>query len=466
MSIVTVQLGQCGNQIGNQLFSTIYNDAQVHQRLHRDYDSSSIERFFYASPNTACAPMPRAVLVDMESKVIQQTISSARRSKTWLYDERCVYTQKRGSGNNWANGYLCHGPSACDDILEMVQRQTERCDSLAGFLVLMSVAGGTGSGVGARVSEEIKDSYPKSVLANQIVWPYDSGEVIVQDYNTLLTTAHLQRVSDAILLLQNDQLHKVCSKLLRLKEITFKDINSVVCHSLASVLQPSIRFDHHNQISSSAPDSLLYNMCSLTALQESLCPTPSYKMLSLKTIPQIPERSHEYTHYLWSGLLKHLRQMLITNSPIEEGMDWARDIGVQRPSRPTNPEQYASLCSPDHFNTSLANLIVLRGNELNAVDTSGFTDPRLYSNSVPQSCTCSVWCSSLGFNGYEKTCTLVSNSQSCIRPLNSVCRKAWNMYTAKAYVHQYEKYGLDSEDFLSCFVTMEQLIKDYAGLQL
>ncbi len=34
------------------------------------------------------------------------------------------------------------------------------------------------------------------------------------------------------------------------------------------------------------------------------------------------------------------------------------------------------------------------------------------------------------------------------------------MYTAKAYLHQYEKYGLQGDDFLNCFVTMEQLIKD------
>lgn len=459
MSIVTVQLGQCGNQIGGQLFSTIYSDAHAQQKLHKAYHHSSIERFFHTQ-GSSNALVPRAVLVDMESKVVQQTLTAARRSGQYVYDEKCVYTQKRGSGNNWASGYLRHGPSSCEDILELVQRQVERCDSLTGFIVLMSVAGGTGSGMGTRISEEIKNSYPKSVLANQIVWPYNSGEVIVQDYNTLLTTAHLQRVSDIILLLQNDQLHKICSKLLHMKEITFSDINSVVCHSLASVLQPSVNFEHI----SSTPDNLLYSMCSLVTIQEILCPTPSHKILSLKTIPQMPERSQVYSRYLWSGLLKHLRQMLITNSPIEEGMDWGQTLGVQRSIRPTCPKEYSSLYTSDHFNKSLTNLIVLRGNELHSVDASGFQDPRLYSKAVPQSCKCSVWCSGLGFHGYEKTCTLVSNSQGCIAPLNSACSKAWSMYTAKAYVHQYAKYGLSEEEFLSSFVTMEQLIKDYATL--
>ena len=467
-----MQLGQCGNQIGSQLYSTIFQDAEAHQKLHATYHDTSIKRFFHTQETRSSrALIPRAVLIDMEAKVIQQTLVSAKHSNMWTYDEQCVYTQRRGSGNNWANGYLQYGPSASEDILEMLQRQVERCDSLAGFLVLMSVAGGTGSGVGTKVSEEIKDSYPKAVLVNQVVWPYDTGEVIVQDYNTLLTTAHLQKVSDIILLIQNDQLHKVCSKLLHMKEITFRDINSVLCHSLASVLQPSIHLEHHAHGSSPSSDALLYNMCTLSSLQEKLCPNTSFKMVSLKTIPQVPERSQVYSKFLWSGLLKHLRQMIITNSPTEEGMDWSHDLGGQSASgerysrvQSSSAKQYGRDGSMDHFNKCLANLLVLRGNELKTADTALFSDPRLYSRSVPKSCTCSVWCGELGFHGYEKMCTLVSNSQGCLEPLNSVCRKAWNMYTAKAYVHQYEKYGLCREDFLSCFVTVEQLIKDYSTL--
>ena len=473
MSVVTVQLGQCGNQIGQQLFTTLYEDASsslrssvTSKRPTSPYYDLSTERYFHSSDTRSRVLSPRAVLVDMESKVVQQTLAAAKHSKVWEYDGKCVYTQKRGSGNNWANGYFQHGPAACGDILDIVQRQVERCDTLAGFLVLMSVAGGTGSGVGARVTESLRDCYPHSILVNQVVWPYASGEVIVQDYNTLLTIAHLQKVSDAILLLQNDQLHKVCSKLLHLKEITFADINSVVCHSLASILQPALKFEHYSH-SGTGDDGLLYRLCSLNDFHEQLCPDPSYKVLSLKSVPQMPERSHAYTCYLWSGLLKHLRQMLITDSPVEEGMDWTRDLGGQRSYVPTigaMSSRHNQYNSHDIVNRSLANLLILRGNELNTADDSAFKDERLYSKSVPKSCTCSVWCSRHGFNKYEKTCTLVSNSQGCIQPLNSVCRKAWNMYTSKAYVHQYEKFGLENEEFLDSFVTVEQTIKNYATL--
>ena len=50
MSLITIQLGQCGNQIGGQFYSTILQDihskkTQVSTRANEDYIEESIERF-------------------------------------------------------------------------------------------------------------------------------------------------------------------------------------------------------------------------------------------------------------------------------------------------------------------------------------------------------------------------------------------------------------------------------------
>ena len=299
MSVITVQLGQCGNQIGGQLFSTLHEDARgstLTGGLPCFYEAST-ERFFVSREGKGHEQLQaRAVLVDMESKVVHQSLQVGKKSKQWEYDPSCVYIQKQGSGNNWANGYCKQGPPAVERVLDMVQKQAERCDRLDGFLVLMSVAGGTGSGVGALLTENLRDFFPHSSIVNQIVWPYMSGEVIVQNYNTTLTTAHLQRCSDAILMLQNDQLHEACSKLLLLKQISFSDINKVICHALASVLQPSVCHDHLSHIGG-VDDPLFYQQSRISSLQTHLCPHPDFKLLSIKSIPQMPERSHAYSRY-------------------------------------------------------------------------------------------------------------------------------------------------------------------------
>ena len=45
MSIVTVQLGQCGNQVGQELFDVICKDARGGQK--RGYTDASTARFFH-----------------------------------------------------------------------------------------------------------------------------------------------------------------------------------------------------------------------------------------------------------------------------------------------------------------------------------------------------------------------------------------------------------------------------------
>ena len=42
--------------------------------------------------------------------------------------------------------------------MELVRLRAERCDSLEGIVVHMSVAGGTGSGLGTRLTELLKDA--------------------------------------------------------------------------------------------------------------------------------------------------------------------------------------------------------------------------------------------------------------------------------------------------------------------
>lgn len=54
---------------------------------------------------SSAAASARAVLVDMEPKVISHTISTAAKSGRWKYGDQSSFCQKQGSGNNWANGY-------------------------------------------------------------------------------------------------------------------------------------------------------------------------------------------------------------------------------------------------------------------------------------------------------------------------------------------------------------------------
>ncbi|XP_066551891.1 tubulin delta chain [Amia ocellicauda] len=453
MSIVTVQLGQCGNQVGQELFDVLSQDWQDGQgqgsRVQREAHSScSRERFFNQEPSGP--PSARAVLIDMEPKVICQTMATAAKRGRWQYGDGSHFCQKQGCGNNWANGFCVHGPRYEEAVGDVVRRQVERCDRLAGFLSMMSVAGGTGSGMGTYITQCLRDAYPHAFLLNQVTWPYGTGEVIVQNYNSVLTLSHLYQSSDAILVHENDTVHKICAQLMNIKHISFKDMNEVIAHQLGSVLQPV----------SPSPGATELGTNPIGDLMSSLVCHPEYKLLSIKNIPQMSHANQAYSIFTWAGLLKHLRQMLIANAKMEEGIDWQ----VRAPSLGLRAAPKASHNTALGFNTSLANLLILRGKDVHSADAGGFSSPALYSSWLPAESALSIWRSAQPFNRYEKSATLVSNSQALLRPLDAMVGRAWNMFASRAYVHQYTKFGLSEEDFLDSFTALEQVLSSYSHL--
>lgn len=439
MSVVTVQLGQCGNQVGHEFFEVISSDALEGQR--KSYCTASCERFFHQTAHGEL--VARAVLIDMEPKVISHSMTRAARSGKWRYGEKSHFSQKQGSGNNWANGYCIHGPRHAEVVEELVRAEVERCDRLAGLVPVMSVAGGTGSGVGAYVTQRLRDVFPKSFILNHLTWPYGTGEVIVQNYNSVLTLSKLYGLSDALVVHENDTVHRICERLLNMKNITFSDVNRVVAHQLGSVLQPALSTDSHGA----------YSRNPLGELVSALACHPEYKLLSVCTIPQMPSSSLAYSAFSWPGLLKHLRQMLVSNTKMEEGIDWQ----VRPPSSADRPRH--------NFNRSLANLLIVRGKDVYSAETDAFKDPALYTSWLPPDEALNVWKCTVPFNKYEKCATLVSNSQSLLQPLDDIVGKAWNMFASRAYVHQYNKYGITEEDFLDSFTRLEQVISSYRHLR-
>ena len=246
MSLITLQLGQCGNQVGYELFNTLLQDCRSvldkPQNFSWNLDSYSeacLERFFTIAENQKQIPKAKAVLVDMESKVILKVCQSASKSGLWSYnDKNCIY-KKCGSGNNWAAGFHANGPLMVEPVLEQVRKEVELCDRFDGFLALLSLAGGTGSGVGTYITQCLRDYYPNCMLLGQVVWPYQNGEVIVQNYNSLLTLSNLYRNADAIIAMDNDTLQKICIQRLAINRVAFSDLNRVMGHKLASILQPA-----------------------------------------------------------------------------------------------------------------------------------------------------------------------------------------------------------------------------------
>ena len=56
------------------------------------------------------------------------------------------------------------GERVQDEILDMIDREADGSDSLEGFVMTHSIAGGTGSGLGSYLLEALNDRFPKKLI--------------------------------------------------------------------------------------------------------------------------------------------------------------------------------------------------------------------------------------------------------------------------------------------------------------
>jgi hypothetical protein len=98
--------------------------------------------FFYQADDQHY--IPRALLIDLEPRVINGIQNSDYRN---LYNHENIFVSDHGggAGNNWASGYH-QGKNVEEDIMDMIDREADGSDSLEGFVLCHSIAGGTGSG--------------------------------------------------------------------------------------------------------------------------------------------------------------------------------------------------------------------------------------------------------------------------------------------------------------------------------
>ncbi|EQC39995.1 hypothetical protein SDRG_02655 [Saprolegnia diclina VS20] len=176
---ISLCIGQCGNQVGAELLALSQHGAAADGQTHRP-----------------------CILVDSEPKVvgaIADRVSVAG-----------VHVEQSGRGNNWAMGYhQTTNIALTARVLESLRKEIEVVDCYRGAILLHSLAGGTGAGLGSRLLEAIRDTYPKAYILNGCIAPSLVGDSPLQNYNALFTLRHLQTYSDAILYKDNDDVARL-----------------------------------------------------------------------------------------------------------------------------------------------------------------------------------------------------------------------------------------------------------------
>lgn len=182
--------------------------------------------------------------------------------------------------------------------MEMIEREADGSDSLEGFMMLHSIAGGTGSGLGSFLLERLNDRFPKKIIQTYSVFPdtTSAGDVVVHPYNSLLAMRRLTQNADSVVVLDNGALSHIAADRLHVQEPSFQQTNQLVS-TVMSASTTTLRYPGY-----------MHN--DLVSILASLIPTPRCHFLMTSYTPFTGDQVEQAKTVRKTTVLDVMRRLL------------------------------------------------------------------------------------------------------------------------------------------------------------
>eukprot|EP01084_Bolivina_argentea_P117008 207837_1 len=246
--IITLCVGQCGINVGQQYFSTIMNEHKIHTNGTFIGNTSPLPNInpihkantFFRYRDKYNQYVPRCLFIDIDSTTLDQVKSSAFGS---LVDSSNIVGGTLGSGVvNWAKGHYTEGAEMIDLAIDSIRHEVEICDHLQGFITHHGITGGVGGGLSTLILLKVRDNYPANQSFACTVMPSQTAHSHIPSsfatYNTVLSVHQLSYNTDLCFQIDNGSLLEVCRNQCRLRSPSYDDINWVLSLILSGVTAP------------------------------------------------------------------------------------------------------------------------------------------------------------------------------------------------------------------------------------
>lgn len=423
--IIRLQTGQCGNQIGTKFWETISKEHGVDScGIYNGTDDIQKDRIeVYYNHSTSGKYVPRAVLVDLEPGTMSAVRSGAYGEL--FRPDNFVFGQS-GAGNNWAKGHYTEGAELVDGVMDVLRKESERCDSLQGFQMTHSLGGGTGAGMGTLLVSKIKEEYPDRMLATFSVVPSPKvSDTVVEPYNATLSIHQLVENADQTFCIDNDALYDICHKTLKMKSPGYDQLNQLVSLVMSGVTT-CLRFP--GQLNSD-----------LRKLAVNMVPFPRLHFFCVGFAPLIADGSMKFKTHSVSELTT---QMFESNNMM-------------------------TACNPRH-GRYLTAAAVFRGKvSMKDVDEQMSNiqskNSECFVEWIPnnvQTAVCNV-----APSGLDMSATFIGNTTSIQELFKRISDQFTVMFRRKAFLHWYTGEGMDELEFSEAESNINDLYSEYQQYQ-
>ena len=196
MNTLLIGIGQAGTTISSLISENLLNNSNNNSFINLN--------------GISC----KAFLIDSESKVINNILNNKKKISNYFSKYTNIITNSSGRGNNWALGYsLQYKEFKTENNInkvsyEYLRKFLEKCDFIDKIIFIHSLNGGTGSGVGSRMIEMIKEEYNKMRIISCPIFGFGIENTSLSQFNAFFTLATIYDKVDNIIRLDNEKICK------------------------------------------------------------------------------------------------------------------------------------------------------------------------------------------------------------------------------------------------------------------
>ncbi|MHA1583641.1 MAG: tubulin beta chain [Promethearchaeota archaeon] len=237
--VIMIHVGQAGLQVGAKYWKNVCAEHNL------DLNGAPIGGNYKGSPETFFMKassgkfVPRAVLVDLEPKVIRSITNDVLPG---FFDPKNMVNGLYGGANSFAKGYRGEGQEIVDQVMAQIRKEVEKTESLQGFIMTHAIGGGTGGGLASLIMEHIKEEFPKKILWTFSILPSPLlSDAVVEPYNAILSLDKLIQYADETVVIDNHALFQIVHKNMGIADPVYDDLNNVISQALSDITA-SLRF--------------------------------------------------------------------------------------------------------------------------------------------------------------------------------------------------------------------------------
>ncbi|PNF26386.1 Tubulin beta-1 chain [Cryptotermes secundus] len=234
-SIIHIQVGQCGNAIGEKFWKVICDEHGIDQAGNYYGDNNlQHERInVYFRQSNKGTHIPRAIVVDLEPGTVQSVKCGPLGQ---LFSQDNFVHGSTGAGKNWAKGRYNEGAELVDIVLDLLRKEVENCDFCQGIQLTHSLGGGTGSGMGTLLISKFEEEYPDKIISTYSVLPsLKVPSDRTEPYNAILSMNEMIESTHQTYCIDNEALYDISFRTLKITLPTYGDLNHLVSLTMSGV---------------------------------------------------------------------------------------------------------------------------------------------------------------------------------------------------------------------------------------